>query len=59
MELFVIIVNRFQPLTIITKCPILGVAAVLDPALVKLMDTRPRLISHKTPYVSLVRLSII
>ena len=33
MELFVIIVNGFQPLTIITKCPILDVAAVLDPAL--------------------------
>ena len=31
MELFVIIVNRFQPLTIITKCSILDVAAVLDP----------------------------
>ena len=31
MELFVIIVNGFQPLTIITKCSILDVAAVLDP----------------------------
>ena len=30
MELFVIIVNGFQPLTIITKCSILDVAAVLD-----------------------------
>ena len=31
MELFVIIVNGFQPLTIITKCSILDVATVLDP----------------------------
>ena len=30
MELFVIIVNGFQPLTIITMCSILDVAAVLD-----------------------------
>ena len=30
MELFVIIVNGFQSLTIITKCSILDVAAVLD-----------------------------
>ena len=29
-----IIVNSFQPLTIITKCSILDVAAVLDPALI-------------------------
>ena len=33
MELFVIIVNGFQPLTIITKCSILDVAAVLGPPL--------------------------
>ena len=33
MELFVIIVNGFQSLTIITKCSILDVAAVLDPPL--------------------------
>ena len=30
MELFMIIVNGFQPLTIITKCLILDDAAVLD-----------------------------
>ena len=30
IELFVIIVNDFQPLTIITKCSILDVEAVLD-----------------------------
>ena len=34
MELFVISVNGFQSLTIITKCSILDVAAVLDPPLV-------------------------
>ena len=39
MELFVIIVNGFQPLTFITKCSILDVAAVLDPPL-GLGDTR-------------------
>ena len=33
MELFVIKVNGFQPLTIITKISILDVAAVLDPTL--------------------------
>ena len=31
---FVIIVNGFQPLTIITKSSILDVAAVLDPPLI-------------------------
>ena len=30
MELSVIIVNRWKPLTIITKCSILDVATVLD-----------------------------
>ena len=33
MEFFVIIVNGWKPLTIITKCSILDVAAVLDPPL--------------------------
>ena len=33
MEFFVIIVNGFQPLTIIIKRSILDVAAVLDPPL--------------------------
>ena len=33
-ELFAIIVNGFQPLTIITKSSTLDVAAVLDPPLV-------------------------
>ena len=33
MERFVILVNGFQSLTIITKCSILDVAAVLDPPL--------------------------
>ena len=35
MEHFVIIVNGWKPLTIITKCSILDVAAVLDPPLDK------------------------
>ena len=34
MECFVIIVNGFQPLTVITKHFILDVAAVLDPPLI-------------------------
>ena len=38
MELFVIIVNGFKPLTIITKCSILDIAAVLDPPLVSNTD---------------------
>ena len=33
MELFVIIVNGYKPLTTITKSSILDVAAVLDPQL--------------------------
>ena len=33
---FVIIVNDFEPLTIITKRSILDVAAVLDPPLIQL-----------------------
>ena len=37
MKLFVIIVNSFQPLAIITKCSILDVAAVLDPPLIILV----------------------
>ena len=35
MERFVIIVNGFQPLTIVTKRSILDVAAVLDPPLME------------------------
>ena len=37
MERFVIIVNGFQPLTIITKRSILDVAAALDPPLLLLL----------------------
>ena len=37
MERFVITVNGFQPLIIITKCSISDVAAVLDPPLVNLV----------------------
>ena len=39
MERFVIIVNGFQPLTIITKPSILDVAAALDPPLVYVVLT--------------------
>ena len=35
MELFVKIFNGFQPVTIITKCSILDVIAVLDAPLIK------------------------
>ena len=37
VELFVIIVNGFQPLTVITKSSILDVQAVLDPPLLNLI----------------------
>ena len=43
MERFVIIVNGFQPLTIITKRSILDVAAALDPPLALLVITLSRL----------------
>ena len=39
MELFVIIVNGLQPLTIITECSTLDVEAVLDPPLIMEMKT--------------------
>ena len=35
MERFAIIVNGWKPLTIITKCSMLDVAAVLDPSLLE------------------------
>ena len=38
MERFVIIINGFQPLTIITKHSILNVAAVVDPPLSKVNE---------------------
>ena len=34
MERFVIIVNDWKPLTIITKCSVMDVVAVLDPPLI-------------------------
>ena len=43
MECFVLIVNSFQPLTIITKLSILDVAAALDPPL----NIQVRLMLHK------------
>ena len=47
MEIFVILVNGFQPLTIITKCSILDVTAVLDPPL---MDVGKKHPVNPTPY---------
>ena len=43
MEHFVIIVNGWKPLTIITKCSILDVSAVLDPPL------KATVINHDPP----------
>ena len=40
MKLFLIMVTGFQPLTIITKCSILDVAAVLDPPLNTLLTIK-------------------
>ena len=40
MERFVIIVSGFQLLTVITKCSILDVAAVLDPSLMLCQEDR-------------------
>ena len=45
MELFVVIVNGFQPLTIIAKCSILDVAAVLDPPLLSMEDLPQKLLT--------------
>ena len=48
VECFVIIVNGFQPLTIITKHSILNGAAVLDPSL-EIYDIPPALIINIDP----------
>ena len=53
MECFVIIVNGFQPLTIITKHSILDVAAALDPPLVVLL-----LLLYSYHYVKYARLRV-
>ena len=54
MERFVIIVNGFQPLTIITKRSILDVAAALDPPLyIAKHCEEPRWIYSKASYVYL------
>ena len=49
MERFVIIVNGFQPLTIITKHSILDVAAVLDPPLVSICSYYVKAKRKKNP----------
>ena len=41
MERFVIIVNGFEPLTIITKCSILDFPAALDPPLIPVLPSLP------------------
>ena len=41
MECFVIIVNGFEPLTVITKHSILDIAVVLDPSLSKVQLAQP------------------
>ena len=50
MERFVIIVNCWKPLTIITKCSILNVAAVLDRPLevISLVESQKHRQFHKT-----------
>ena len=56
MERFVIIVNGFQPLTIITKRSILDVAAALDPPLVNMAHNETSLI--KLNKEDLVRITL-
>ena len=60
MECFVIIVNGFQPLTTITKCSILDVAAVLDSPLFKVLQYDDKLGSDdklfKTSYLEFIYL---
>ena len=52
MKLFVIIVNGFQPLTIITKSSTLDVAAVLYPSLIKLLFMLLKLFAHKVSLIA-------
>ena len=46
MERFVIIVNGFQPLTIITKRSILGVAAAIDSSLILVITEKTSCIQY-------------
>ena len=56
VELFVIIVNAFQPLTIITKGSTLDVAAALDPPLIQeIMGQRKPMFWHILYSVALLR----
>ena len=58
MERFVIIVNDFQPLTIITKRSILDVAAALDPPLwIFMMFDIKAIWSHAKAYLQTNRTS--
>ena len=60
MERFVIIVNGFQPLTVITKRSILDVAAALDPPLRldNCLDIRNLLFGDQTLYTVFVAVMI-
>ena len=51
MERFMIIVNGFQPLTVITKRSILDVAAVLDPPLLEIFIFRISSSASNSPYL--------
>ena len=55
MECFVIIVNGFQPLTIITKRSILNVAAVLDPPLLSNQAVSPTLPKSRDKNLNILR----
>ena len=55
MERFVIIVNDFQPLTIVTKRSILNVAAALDPPLILVGTIRK---TKRPPLINYVELPI-
>ena len=56
MEHFVIIVNGFQPLTIITKCSTLDVAAALDPPLSIRQSLSSKVVSERAQtFVSEIR----
>ena len=56
MECFVIIVNGFQPLTTITKCSILDVAAVLDSPLFKVLQDDKLGSDDQTSYLEFIYL---
>ena len=48
MERFVLIVNGWSPLTVITKCSILDVTAIVDPHLILLLKSSPSCLSFES-----------